>query len=131
MSRMPEYRRLLTRALRQNMTETEALLWEHLRNRQLSGLKFRRQQPLGRYITDFCCDEAKLIIEIEGAVHDSPAQKAYDQIRRRDLEARGYVILRFRVEAVQHRLPEVLKRIQQVALKLLRRSDRSTLLKKR
>jgi very-short-patch-repair endonuclease len=128
---MPEYRRrLLTRTLRQNMTETEALLWEHLRNRQLSGLKFRRQRPLGRYIADFCCDEAKLIIEIEGAVHDSPNQKAYDRIRRRDLEARGYVILRFRVEEVQHQLPDVLKRIQQIALQLLRHSDRSTPVKK-
>ncbi len=119
MPRMPEYQRLLTRTLRQNMTETEALLWERLRNRQLSGLKFRRQRPLGRYIVDFCCDEAKLIIEIEGTIHDSPDQRAYDQIRRRELEAHGYVILRFRVEEVQHQLPDVLKQIQQIALKLL------------
>jgi very-short-patch-repair endonuclease len=63
-------------------------------------------------------------------IHLTSNQKAYDRIRRRDLEARGYVILRFRVEEVQHQLPDVLKRIQQIALQLLRHSDRSTPVKK-
>ncbi|MFN4218602.1 MAG: endonuclease domain-containing protein [Candidatus Bipolaricaulia bacterium] len=120
MSRIPEYRRRLTRLLRQNMTETEKLLWQHLRNRQLCGLKFRRQRPLGRYIADFCCDEAKLIIEVEGSVHDLPEQRLYDQIRAQELAAHGYGILRFRVETIQHQLPKVLEEIKRTALERLR-----------
>ncbi len=121
MSRMPEYRRLLARTLRQNMTASEKLLWQCLRNRQLGGLKFRRQRPLGRYIADFCCDEAKLVIEIDGPTHETPDQKGYDQVRERELIAHGYMTLRFRVEEIQQQLPKVLQRIQQVALERLYR----------
>lgn len=101
------------------MTVTEKLLWQCLRGRQLGGLKFRRQRPLGRYVADFCCDEAKLVIEIEGTVHDLPDQKIYDHIREQELAAHGYAILRFRAEEIQQQLSEVLKRIQQIALKRL------------
>ncbi|MFI5340536.1 MAG: endonuclease domain-containing protein [Candidatus Methylomirabilales bacterium] len=54
------------RALRKNPTEAERALWGHIRLRQLEGCKFRRQQPLGRYIVDFVCLEKKLIIELDG-----------------------------------------------------------------
>jgi len=57
------------RKLRKNMTDAERLLWQHLRNRQLGGYKFRRQRPIGPYIVDFVCLEKKLVIEVDGGQH--------------------------------------------------------------
>jgi very-short-patch-repair endonuclease len=57
------------RALRKNPTEAERSLWKHLRLRQLEGEKFRRQQPLGRYVVDFVCLEKRLIVELDGGQH--------------------------------------------------------------
>ena len=59
----------LARANRRPLTPPEARLWRHLRDRQLGGLKFRRQQVLGPYIADFCCFEARLVIELDGDSH--------------------------------------------------------------
>lgn len=61
--------RLRARELRQPQTLAELELWKHLRNRQLEGIKFRRQYPLGRFIVDFYCPQAKLAIEIDGDTH--------------------------------------------------------------
>jgi very-short-patch-repair endonuclease len=57
------------RGLRQTMTDAERVLWRHLRNRQLSGFKFRRQHEVDRYIVDFVCTEALLIVELDGGQH--------------------------------------------------------------
>jgi very-short-patch-repair endonuclease len=79
--------------LRNNPTEAERILWQHLRLRQLGGYKFRRQQPLGNYIVDFVCLEKRLIIEVDGGQHST--QAAYDQQRNTWLEAQGFRVLRF------------------------------------
>ena len=80
------------RHLRQNMTDAEASLWHHLRNRALMGCKFRRQHPVGPYIVDFACIERKLVVELDGGQHvDNPA----DAVRTRWIEASGYRVLRF------------------------------------
>jgi very-short-patch-repair endonuclease len=72
---------------------SEARLWWRLRNRQLDGLKFRRQVPRGKYVADFLCDEAMLIVEVDGSQHgERTAQDAY---RTAYLESLGYVVLRF------------------------------------
>src|SRR5689334_9134822 len=63
--------------LRQDHTAAEAMLWSRLRNHQLDGFRFRRQHPIGRFIVDFCCAEQRLILEIDGSVHDQ--QTHYDQ----------------------------------------------------
>jgi very-short-patch-repair endonuclease len=63
--------RARARTLRQNMTEAERRLWQILRSHQMKGYKFRRQAPIGRYIADFVCHEARLIVEIDGGQHDS------------------------------------------------------------
>ena len=68
--------------LRQEMTRAEQLLLERLRKRQLSGLKFRRQHPLGPFITDFYCAEKRLVVEIDGDIHD--LQKTQDEQRTRN-----------------------------------------------
>jgi very-short-patch-repair endonuclease len=75
--------------LRKSMTEAEEILWKHLRNNKLNGLKFRRQHPLDIYIADFYCHQKKLIIEIDGGVHDTPEQEEYDNGRTFELEEKG------------------------------------------
>ena len=72
------------RTLRHNMTEAERRLWQILRSHQMTGYKFRRQVPIGRYIADFVCHEARLIVEIDGGQHDrsSPRRRASDDRRR-------------------------------------------------
>jgi very-short-patch-repair endonuclease len=79
--------------LRNNPTEVEHALWQHLRLRQLGGYKFRRQQPLGHYIVDFVCLEKRLIIDVDGGQHSS--QCAYDEQRSIWLESQGFRVLRF------------------------------------
>jgi len=64
-----------------------------LRRKQLGGFRFRRQQPIGAYVVDFFCPEAKLVIEVDGGQHSD--QVAMDDIRSRWLEARGYRVIRF------------------------------------
>lgn len=85
--------RIRPRQLRKNMTDAERLLWRHLRLRQISGYKFRRQQPIGKYIVDFVCFEKKLIIEVDGSQHSE--QLDYDLKRDTWLEKEGFCILRF------------------------------------
>src|SRR5213075_2307472 len=84
----------LAKDLRKNMTEAEKILWMHLRER-ISSLKFRRQHPIGIYIADFYCHKIKLIIEVDGEIHDEPETKKYDEKREKDLKELGYLIIRF------------------------------------
>ena len=85
--------RARARALRKNPTEAEKVLWGHLRCWQVDGYKFRRQQPLGKYIVDFVCLEKKLIIELDGGQHAE--QTVYDAERDAWLRDRGFSVLRF------------------------------------
>jgi very-short-patch-repair endonuclease len=77
--------------LRQSATDAEKTLWTHLRNRHLAGLKFRRQHPIGPYIADFACPEAKLVVELDGGRHT----EATDARRTAYLEAQGNTVVRF------------------------------------
>jgi len=79
--------------LRRAMTEAERRLWQMLRSRQTQGCRFRRQLPIGRFIADFVCYEAKLIVEIDGGQHDPPTEE--EASRTRFLEGEGYRMLRF------------------------------------
>src|SRR5262249_35262911 len=81
------------RNLRRDMTEAEKRLWQILRSRQIEGFQFRRQAPVGRFIADFVCHEARLIVEIDGGQHD-PSSEA-EASRTRFLEGEGYRVLRF------------------------------------
>ena len=80
------------RSLRRDSTDAEHAMWRILRNRQLAGFKFRRQQPLGRFIVDFVCFSHRLIIEIDGSQH---ADNAADAQRTAWLEREGFRVLRF------------------------------------
>src|SRR5215510_9882094 len=81
------------RHLRNNATDAERRLWQHLRGRQLDGFKFRRQRPIGRYVCDFVCLEARLIIELGGSQHAT--QTPYDANRDMFLRSNGFRVLRF------------------------------------
>ncbi len=93
--RRSQFKRATAKELRANATEAEQRLWLHLRSRQMSGLRFRRQQPLGPYIVDFLCPAAKLVIELDGSQHRTAENAAYDTARTIWLEKRGYRVLRF------------------------------------
>jgi len=93
------------------MTEAEEILWKHLRNNKLNGLKFRRQHPLDIFIADFYCHQRKLIIELDGDIHDTLEQKEYDDGRTFELEEKGFTILRFRNEEVINDIENVLYKI--------------------
>ena len=79
--------------MRKNFTDAELKLWKRLRNRLTDGEKFRRQQPIGKYIVDFVCQERKLVVEVDGGQHGE--QIAYDNERTAWLESEGYRVLRF------------------------------------
>jgi very-short-patch-repair endonuclease len=99
--------------LRQNQTAAEKILWDALRNRKLANHKFRRQHPVGPFIVDFFCNAANLVVEVDGAVHDLPEQKEYDQDRESYLRNLGLRVLRFRNEEVICELERVLHEIEQ------------------
>ena len=99
------------RELRKRQTEVEGLLWEFLRNKKLNGLKFRRQHPINSYIADFYCHKAKLIIEVDGGIHNSPENKLYDEHRNNQLLEEGIATLRFTNEKILYELPQVFKEI--------------------
>ncbi len=105
------------RDLRNNMTESEKLLWKELRGKRISGLKFLRQHPilykgnLSRYnyfIADFYCNEKKVIIEVDGPIHDR--SEDYDEYRDNELEELGIRVLRIKNEELKN-MKEVLNKI--------------------
>jgi very-short-patch-repair endonuclease len=96
----------LSQNLRKNTTIAERYLWKFLRNKQLGKYKFRRQQPIGKYIVDFVNFEKNLIIELDGGHH--AVQKEEDRMRDEWLKSEGFEVLRFWNN-------EVLKNIEGVA----------------
>jgi len=97
------------RELRRTSTPAEALLWAHLRKRQLSDWKFRRQHPLGKFIADFCCPACKLIVELDGPIHSSQADR--DALRTQHFESHGYRVIRFSNARVESDIESVLGEI--------------------
>ncbi|WP_445367276.1 endonuclease domain-containing protein [Methylomonas sp. BW4-1] len=106
----------LARSLRKNQTEAERVIWQQLRNRQLLGCKFRRQQVIGPFIVDFVCLEPKLIIEVDGGQHAE--QQEYDQNRSQYLQRLGYRVLRFWNHEVLQNTPAVMEAIHLIILQL-------------
>ena len=95
--------------MRREPTEPERRLWQKLRRKQLDGYKFRRQHPIGRFIVDFYCHEAKLVVEVDGDSH--AFQEAYDAARTAWLEAQGLRVLRFDNQTVMKNLDGALELI--------------------
>ena len=97
--------------LRSNMTDAEQLLWSRLRRKQLHGVQFYRQKPLGPYIVDFFAPAAGLIIEVDGSQHREPDHLERDRQRDRCLCEEGLLVLRFDNRAVLLETDAVLERI--------------------
>jgi very-short-patch-repair endonuclease len=93
--------------LRKNSTDAERVLWRILRSRQLGGHKFRRQQPLGPFIVDFVCLDARMVVEIDGGQHNEEEDIAYDQRRSQWLEKAGFRVMRFWNQEVLNELESV------------------------
>jgi very-short-patch-repair endonuclease len=98
----------VARANRQHLTSAEKRLWGALRGSNLDGWKFRRQMVIDKFIVDFCCPERKLIVELDGSIHDPREAQIADALRTEHLMALGYQVIRFRNEHVLENLPEVL-----------------------
>ncbi len=97
--------------LRHKQTPAEKILWDIVRTKKFLGLKFRRQHPIKFYVVDFCCVALKLVIEIDGSVHDDKDQAYQDREREFNLTQWGYRVVRFRNAEVIHHLDQVLRRL--------------------
>jgi very-short-patch-repair endonuclease len=97
---------------RENPTPAEACLWEAIRHKKLDGLRFRSQHPVETFIFDFYCPAYKLIIEVDGSIHDNPDTQEHDQLRDEWVEAHGYNVLRLRNDEILTNLPATLQKIQ-------------------
>jgi very-short-patch-repair endonuclease len=113
LSRLRERAGVRARALRQDQTEAEKVLWNRLRSRQLLDLKFRRQHPIGPYFADLACVELGLVIELDGGQHVEDA--AYDSKREAAMAHAGFQTLRFWNHEVLNETEAVMERIWQLA----------------
>lgn len=110
--------RELTRELRKNQTKAENIFWDNVRNRKLNGYKFLRQYPIRFkiggvrcfFVADFLCAKAKLVVEIDGGIHDK--QKEYDECRTHIINNLGYRVIRFKNYEVLHNFPSVINKLQ-------------------
>ncbi|HEX5112815.1 MAG TPA: endonuclease domain-containing protein [Saprospiraceae bacterium] len=98
------------RQLRRHPTPAEEKLWEHLRNSQ-TGYKYRRQHPCLSYIVDFYCHALKLVIEVDGAIHEGKVNKLEDAQKQQDLEASGMTVIRYTNEEVLSNIDNVMTHI--------------------
>jgi very-short-patch-repair endonuclease len=101
--------RSVAKHLRKQGTDAERLLWNRLRARQIHGLRFRRQEPIGQYIADFLCYEVKMVIEVDGGQH--AGQKQYDEKRDHWMASQGFRVLRFWDHEVLTNINGVLEKI--------------------
>ena len=100
------------RMLRKQMTYAESLLWQRLRKKSLDGFRFRRQHPIGPYIADFFCNEAALVVEVDGGIHQEQDQTEKD--RRRDIALKQHrlAVLRFTNREIETDIESVLDQIK-------------------
>jgi very-short-patch-repair endonuclease len=116
-----EHLRRYARRLRRDQTDAERKLWSRLRDRRLYGTRFRRQHPIGPFISDFCCTEAKLVIELDGGQH--ALQKQSDAERTAFLEGQGYRVIRFSDnEALTNTEGVLLRIVEALGVKITRPS---------
>jgi len=104
---------LAARDLRCRLTPAEASLWEALQQRQLRGLRFRRQHPVGPFVVDFFCPAVKLVVQVDGPIHDEQVDQ--DEYRSQHLASYGYRVIRFLNDQVLNDLQSVLAAIATAA----------------
>jgi len=109
----------LAKELRKLETVAEKLLWSQLNRNQLLGLQFRRQHPINRFIADFFCPKIKLVIEVDGSIHDIPEYQAHDIGRSEVLNDFGITVIRFTNEQILNEIDSTIKQIEITEKKLL------------
>ncbi|HBR54446.1 MAG TPA: cytosine methyltransferase [Flavobacteriaceae bacterium] len=97
--------------LRNNATLSEKRLWNFIKNSQLEGRKFRRQHSIANYIVDFYCPSEKLIIELDGGVHNNTVNQNHDFERQGFLVDKGFTVIRFQNSAIKDSIEQVLTEI--------------------
>lgn len=103
--------------LRRNMTLPEIILWKKLKDRNIFKTKFRRQHPINIFIVDFYCHEYKLVIEIDGEIHNNERNKEYDSVRTAELNKFGIKVLRFSNDEVFTNIDSIIKKVIQTISK--------------
>jgi len=106
--------------LRNNPTKAEEILWERLRKNQIEGIRFRRQHPFDRYVPDFYANSVKLVIEVDGKIHEKKSVKEYDAIRELNLRQHALYILRYTNEEVFNSEDDVVDDIRMTVIELLK-----------
>jgi very-short-patch-repair endonuclease len=109
----------LAKELRKLETVAEKLLWTHLNKNQLMGLHFRRQHPINRFIADFYCPKIKLVIEVDGSIHDIPEYQSHDSGRSEVFNDFGIIVIRFTNEQILNEIDSTIKQIEIAEIKLL------------
>ncbi len=104
--------------MRRNSTEAEEILWQRLRNKQIAGLKFRRQHPIDKFIVDFYSHEINLAVELDGNVHDQAEQRDLDKGRTETLKEFGINLIRFNNEEVLNNIETVINKLSKKILDL-------------
>ena len=100
------------RELRRDLTPSERIFWAAVRKRAIDGVRFRRQHPFEGFILDFYALELRLVVEIDGDVHDLPERQRYDAWRDGVLRSHGLMVVRFTNDEVGINLPGVLERLR-------------------
>lgn len=106
------------RKLRNNMTKAEIILWSRIRSKQIKGYKFRRQYPLYNFIVDFYCHKLKLIIEVDGEIHNLPEQAKSDKYRDHLLKDNGYYVVRLTNHEIETNLKSSLMKIESIIVNI-------------
>ena len=104
--------------LRSRLTEAEEILWEHLKDRKMEGIRFRRQHPLFKFVADFYAHQLKLVIELDGDHHAQDAQKFYDLDRTEILSEYQIMVIRFSNYEVLYHLDLVLDCIRRKVVEM-------------
>ena len=115
---MDDLRKKTVRQLRKRQTECEKIFWNTVRNRKINGKKFLRQYPIvfdyygtnRFFVADFYCHECKLIVEIDGSIHE--IQKEYDTLRDFLIEKQGYKVIRFKNDEINDNLEDVINSLK-------------------
>ena len=105
--------------LRKHPTKAEELLWEKLRNNQIEGIRFRRQHPFIRYIADFYAHQLKLVIELDGSIHDEPSVRFTDADRELNIKVHGLLIARYTNDEIYKSIDDVVEDIKMIVREIL------------
>ena len=103
----------IRKTLRKRATETEKILWRHLKQKKFCGIRFKRQYSVGSYVLDFYCPKFRLAIEIDGGYHLKKDVQQYDKIRQENIENVGIKFVRFSNEETLNNIENVLQKIEE------------------